>query len=70
MIDELIIDNDNDWNGNKTRTSEKHELVKPRFKNYNKRSKDVNVRMRYDINICEKKMENEFFFKKHENFFI
>jgi hypothetical protein len=70
MADKLIIDNDNGWNGNKTRASEKHELAKSRFKNHNRRSEDVNIQIKYDINICKRKIESEKIFKRSENSFI
>jgi hypothetical protein len=43
IIDGLIIDNDNGWNGDKTRANERHELAKLYFKNYDERSEDVNI---------------------------
>jgi hypothetical protein len=43
ITDKLIIDNNNGWNGDKTRVSERYELAKSRFKNYNERSKNVNI---------------------------
>jgi hypothetical protein len=55
ITDRLIIDNDNNWNGDKTRASEKHELIKSRFKNYDGRSENINIQIRYGINIYEKK---------------
>jgi hypothetical protein len=59
IIDRLIIDNNNNWNDNKTRANEKYELAKSRFRNYNRRSKNVNIQIKYGINIYEKKMEDE-----------
>jgi hypothetical protein len=68
IIDRLIINNDNDWNDNKTRASEKHELTKSRFKNHNTRSENINIQIKYGINIYKRKMEGEKIFKESENF--
>jgi hypothetical protein len=70
MIDRLIIDNDNNWNGDKTRVSEKHELAKSRFRNYSGRSEGINIQIRYGISMCERKIKSEEIFKESENFFI
>jgi hypothetical protein len=70
MADRLIIDNDNGWNGDKTRANERHELAKSRFRDYDKRSKNVNIQIKCGINICERKIKSEKIFKKTENFFI
>jgi hypothetical protein len=70
ITDRLIIDNDNNWNDNKTRASEKHELIKSRFKNYNRYSEDVNIQIKYDISIYKRKIESEEIFKESENSFI
>jgi hypothetical protein len=43
MTDRLIVDNDDGWNGNKTRANERHELIKSRFKDYDKHSEGVNI---------------------------
>jgi hypothetical protein len=43
IIDKLIIDNDNSWNGDKTRVSKKYELIKSRFRDYDRRSESVNI---------------------------
>jgi hypothetical protein len=43
IADRLIIDNDNSWNGDKTRANKRHELVKSRFRDYDGRSKNVNI---------------------------
>jgi hypothetical protein len=43
VIDGLIIDNDNNWNDNKTRANERHELIKSRFKDYGGRNKNKNI---------------------------
>jgi hypothetical protein len=70
MADKLIVDNDNDWNGDKARASEKHELAKSHFRNHDRRNKGINIQIKCDINICERKMKNEKIFKKSENSFI
>jgi hypothetical protein len=70
MTDKLIIDNDNNQNGNKTRANEKHELAKPYFRDYNKRNKDINIQIKYGINIYKRKIKNEKIFKRSENSFI
>jgi hypothetical protein len=70
IIDKLIIDNNNSWNNNKTRANEKYELIKSRFKDYNRRSEGVNIQIRCGINIYERKIESEKIFKRSENFFI
>jgi hypothetical protein len=59
MVDKLLIDNNDNWNDNKTRVNEKYELAKSRFRNYNKRNKNVNIQIRYDISIYKKKIEGE-----------
>jgi hypothetical protein len=43
IADELIIDNDNDWNGDKARVNKRHKLVKSRFRDYDKRNKNKNI---------------------------
>jgi hypothetical protein len=70
VTDRLIINNDNGWNGDKTRASKKHKLTKLRFRNYNRRNKDVNIQIRCGISIYERKMKGEEIFKRSENFFI
>jgi hypothetical protein len=68
MVDGLIIDNDNDWNVDKARANKRYEFVKSRFRNYNRRSENINIQIRCGISMCERKMENEEFIKKNENF--
>jgi hypothetical protein len=70
MVDKLLIDNNDNWNDNKTRVNEKYELAKSRFRNYNKRNKNVNIQIRCGINIYERKMKSEKIFKRNENSFI
>jgi hypothetical protein len=43
VIDRLIIDNNNSWNGDKTRASERHELAKSCFRSYDRRNENVNI---------------------------
>jgi hypothetical protein len=52
------------------RASEKHELAKPRFRNYNKRNENINIQIKCGISIYERKMKGEKFFKKNENSFM
>jgi hypothetical protein len=70
MTDRLIIDNNDNWNGDKTRVSERYELVKLRFRNYSERDENVNIQIKCGISICERKMEDKEIFKKSENFFV
>jgi hypothetical protein len=71
IIDRLIIDNDNNWNDNKTRANERHELAKLHFRDFDERSENVNIQMKYDISIYKiKKIKSEEIFKRNENFFI
>jgi hypothetical protein len=55
IVNKLIIDNDNSWNGDKTRANERHELAKSRFRDYDERNKDINIQIKYGISMCEKK---------------
>jgi hypothetical protein len=70
VVDRLIVDNDNGWNDDKARASEKYELVKSRFRDYDGRNKNINIQIRCGINMYKRKIESEKIFKKNENFFI
>jgi hypothetical protein len=70
IADGLIIDNDNGWNDNKMRANERHELAKSRFRNYNKRNKNINIQIRCGISIYERKIKGEKIFKENENSYI
>jgi hypothetical protein len=70
MVDKLIVDNDDGWNGDKTRANEKHELAKSRFRNHSGCSENVNIQMRCGISIYKRKIKGEKIFKGSENFFI